>query len=44
MFMPKLILSKIGLIRESFNGTRGVALYDIRSRRKKPIPEDKELI
>ena len=44
MFMPKLIPSKIGLIQKSFNGTRGVALYDIRRRRKKPNPEDKELI
>ena len=44
MFMPKLIPSKIGLIQKSFNGTRGVAIYNIRRRRKKPIPEDKELI
>ena len=44
MFMPKLIPSKIGLIQKSFNGTRGVAIYNIRRRRNKPIPEDKELI
>ena len=44
MFLPKLILDKMGLIQSSVHGTEGVALYDIRRRRKKPIPEDKELI
>ena len=28
MFLPKLILDKIGLIQGSVNGTEGVALYD----------------
>ena len=30
MFLPKLILNKIGLIQSSVNGTEGVALYDIK--------------
>ena len=28
MFLPKLILDKIGLIQGSVNGTEGVAFYD----------------